>query len=62
MTRQWNIISVPYFPPNFQQTLTFERSKVLGGNDEDLNLSGCHKSTGQQFYILEEHTASTFKV
>jgi len=49
MNRQWNIISVPYFPPNFQQALTYARPKVLRGTDEDLNLLGCHnKSTGQQ--------------
>lgn len=49
MNRQWNIVSVPYFPPNFQQALTYARSKVLRGIDEDLNLLGCHnKSTGQQ--------------
>jgi len=49
MKRQWNIISVPYFPLNFQQALTYARSKVLGGTDEDLNLLGCHnKSTGRQ--------------
>lgn len=47
--RQWNIISVPYFPPNFQQALTYARSKVLMGTNEDLNPLGCHnKSTGQQ--------------
>jgi len=49
MNRQCNIISVPYFPPNFQQALTYAISKVLRGTDEDLNLLGCHnKSTGQQ--------------
>jgi len=49
MNRQWNIISVPYFPPNFQQALTYARSKVLKGTDEEFNLLGCHnKSTGEQ--------------
>jgi hypothetical protein len=49
INRQWNVISVPYFPPNFQQALTYARSNVLRGTDDDLNLLGCHnKSTGQQ--------------
>jgi len=56
MNRQWNIIYVPYFPPNFQHALAYARSKVLGGTGMSQQIN---RSTVN---IVEEHAASTFKV